>query len=643
MKIAIYSDNFYPEISGISDSIITIAKELSKRGHKVIFYVPKYSKKDFTILKLKFQEINLGKNIQIFRLPSLPYPLSPTKQGRLVLPFLFSFKHIKKFNPDVIYTQSFFGAGIEALLVSKILKIHLVGTNHTLISEFLKYSPIRSKLIEKLMLKYVSWYYNHCQYVTSPSKSVLKDMEKYGFKRKNRFFSNPIDLSYFKPTDKMTKKRIRQKLNLSGKIICYAGRLAEEKNVDQIIKAIKIVKEKFLDVKLMIAGKGKNEEYLKQYVKKLGLEQNVYFLGYLKQDSLLNLYRLSDIFAVMSTAETQCMSMMQAMASGLPVIGADAWAIPEYLNGSHGIVVPAGDVKSLAEKIIYLFNNQEKMEKLEQEGVRYVKNFSVIKIANEWEKTFNKIINGSMFGLKLSIVIPAYNEEKNIKKCLKSILKNNNIQKYNLEIIVVNNNSLDKTGDIASQFSGVKVINEKRKGIVWARQAGYLASKGNLIANIDADNIMPDNWLSKVFYEFGNNPQLFALSGPYVYRELAKWQNFLIKLYYFLGKIICLFTRYVFNFGAMLQGGNYIVKREALERIGGYNTSIKFYGEDTDIARRISSIGRVKFSFSLIMFSSNRRLAEEGIVKSAFRYGINYIWTLFTKKPFSKAYNDIRK
>lgn len=168
MKIAIYSDNFYPEMSGLSDSIISTAKGLSQKGHRIIFYVPRYSKKNFRISKLKPEELNLGNNIDIFRLPSLPYPPAPTKQGRIALPLLASYRHIKNFNPDIIFTQDFFPAGLEALMVSRIFKKPLVGTNHTPLSEFLKYAPVRIKWLERVALKYVSWYYNKCIFVTAP-------------------------------------------------------------------------------------------------------------------------------------------------------------------------------------------------------------------------------------------------------------------------------------------------------------------------------------------------------------------------------------------------------------------------------------------------------------------------------------------
>jgi GT2 family glycosyltransferase len=99
----------------------------------------------------------------------------------------------------------------------------------------------------------------------------------------------------------------------------------------------------------------------------------------------------------------------------------------------------------------------------------------------------------------------------------------------------------------------------------------------------------------------------------------------------------------VLRAGSMIQGGNVVLKRDAIEQIGGFDTTIAFYGEDTDIARRLNQVGNVKFTFDLKMFSSARRLKKEGMLTMAGRYTINYLWTIFRKKPFTKEYTDIRE
>ncbi|PIX90238.1 MAG: glycosyl transferase family 2, partial [Candidatus Moranbacteria bacterium CG_4_10_14_3_um_filter_45_9] len=127
--------------------------------------------------------------------------------------------------------------------------------------------------------------------------------------------------------------------------------------------------------------------------------------------------------------------------------------------------------------------------------------------------------------MKLSIVIPAYNEETYIGKCLESIAMEKTRGRFDVEIIVVNNASDDRTGEVARSFSFVKVVDEPRKGLVRARQTGYEASSGELIANVDADTLMPQGWIETVFTEFSTDSKLVALSGPYIYYDLSTITN----------------------------------------------------------------------------------------------------------------------
>ena len=179
-------------------------------------------------------------------------------------------------------------------------------------------------------------------------------------------------------------------------------------------------------------------------------------------------------------------------------------------------------------------------------------------------------------------------------------------------------------------------------GIVWARKAGFLASTGDIIANVDADSRLTKNWLKKVAEEFSNDPDLVALSGPFILYDLPPLRRLLVRFWYWMVFISQGIIKFFFGSGAFLQGGNYVLRRNALEKIGGYDTNIQFYGEDSDIGRRIIKTGKVKFTFKLPMYSSARRLKEEGTVTTAFRYVINYFWILIFKKPFHMKSNDIR-
>lgn len=244
--------------------------------------------------------------------------------------------------------------------------------------------------------------------------------------------------------------------------------------------------------------------------------------------------------------------------------------------------------------------------------------------------------------MKLSFVIPAYNEEKNIGHCLEAIFKEIGNKKYDLEIIVVNNASTDKTKEVAQRFTGVIVVDEKRKGLSAARHAGFLASTGDLLANIDADTLLTPGWIDKVLKAFSENRNMVAFSGPYIYHDLSQIVNIGVRLFYYAGYAGYLTNRFILNKSSMLQGGNFVVRKSALEKIGGFNLEFDFYGEDTDIARRLHEVGEVVFTFNLPMYTSGRRLAKEGIITMGLRYGINHFWTIFFKKPFTKKFIDIR-
>lgn len=245
--------------------------------------------------------------------------------------------------------------------------------------------------------------------------------------------------------------------------------------------------------------------------------------------------------------------------------------------------------------------------------------------------------------MRLSFVIPAYNEEHYLPDCLESILNQIGDRSQLAEIIVVNNASSDNTREVALRYPGVRVVDEPRKGLTHARQAGFAASTGSLVANVDADCRLTPGWVSQVLAAFNASPTLAALSGPFVYYDLTLRQRFLVRVFYANAYVVYFFNRYILRVGSMVQGGNFVLSRAALTAIGGFNLDISFYGEDTDIARRVNAVGEVRFALSLKMFSSARRLKREGILTMAVRYSINYFWTIFFKRPYTQSHIDIRE
>jgi glycosyltransferase involved in cell wall biosynthesis len=391
MKIAIFSDNFYPELSGIADSITTTGKQLAKLGHKINFVALDYSAKNFQTIGAEKKELELGEGVFVTRIPSVPYPTG-TKQSRLTAPIGLSLRAMKKFDPDVIHTNDIASLGLEALLCARILKKPLVGTDHTPMVEFLKYSPIKGKIIQKTVSRYDAWYYNQCSFVSSPCNAIFTELKKYGFgKPKHRALSNPINIEKYKPV--RNKWPLKKKFELFDYSILYMGRIASEKKIDITIKAVANLVKKVPKLGLVIAGTGAQVDELKALVEQLGIERNVKFFGYLKNiDDMVGLYNGSDLFVIPSVAETQSIVMMQAMACKLPVIAARAWGLAEYVNDKNGILIEPDDAEGLTQKILYLFENQGVALKLGEGGREFVEKFSPENIAREWERIYIDVI-----------------------------------------------------------------------------------------------------------------------------------------------------------------------------------------------------------------------------------------------------------
>jgi glycosyltransferase involved in cell wall biosynthesis len=247
-----------------------------------------------------------------------------------------------------------------------------------------------------------------------------------------------------------------------------------------------------------------------------------------------------------------------------------------------------------------------------------------------------------MSDVLVSFVVPAYNEEVLIGSSLTAIIGEISRTRCPAEIIVVDNGSTDATRDIALSYPDVKVIDEPQRGLVPARGAGCLVSKGKFIANIDADTILPEGWLSRALAEFARRPDLVALSGPHIHYDVGKWARVTAGAFYRGAYLVHVLSKFLVGSGSVMQGGNFIVSRSALEIAGGFNSTFQFYGEDAELARRLSKVGVVEFALALRAFSSGRRFAGEGLIRVLVRYSVNYLWTHWFKHPFSSTWIDFR-
>ncbi|MDO8521677.1 MAG: glycosyltransferase family 2 protein [bacterium] len=236
--------------------------------------------------------------------------------------------------------------------------------------------------------------------------------------------------------------------------------------------------------------------------------------------------------------------------------------------------------------------------------------------------------------MDITLIIPAYNEEDYIGQCLDAAIKNSG-GKFK-EIIVVDNASTDKTAEVAGRYPRVKVVTETRRGTGHARQTGLEYATGNIVAYIDADTVVPEGWVDRIETEF-NDPEVVLLSGPYRYYDAPWYKRWILNSLWWISAPIT--SRVV---GFMALGGNMVMKKTALEAVG-FDRSIAFYGDDTDIARRMHTKGKTLWRMSFYIYTSSRRFLEHGIIKTNAIYVANYLWPVIFHRPFTAVYQDIKR
>jgi len=223
----------------------------------------------------------------------------------------------------------------------------------------------------------------------------------------------------------------------------------------------------------------------------------------------------------------------------------------------------------------------------------------------------------------ISVVIPAFNEEKFIERTLVSLM---NQDFKDFELIVVDNNSQDRTGQIAERF-GAKVVFEPKEGVGYSRQAGFMAAKAPIIATTDADTIVPPNWLSKILKGFESDPELVAFGGFHSLYNGPFLARFAVRYLIFIPWI---FDR-IFSGGWTLSGANLAVRKKAFLQIGGFNTKLKL-SEDADLSQRLRGVGRVCLDMGFRVETSGRRYGR-GLFMAMVQYFPNGLARIFLKKP----------
>lgn len=387
MRIVFATDTYFPASTGTASFLFHITKKLRERGHEVHILAPALSVRGEIYEDENGTFIHGIRSMRVPIYPDLRLPIPVAMRNNIR-------KHIKQIAPDLIHIQHHFPIGRASFIVGRELGIPVIGTNHFMPGNLIHYFPIPKALhsrVEKFAWKQMMDVYEQLEEVTTPTSIAADVLRDVGFKKPVLALSNGVDVSRFQVYGDLAAVRAKYKIP-KKKILLTIGRLDREKRLDLMIEAMPQIL-KSVDVQLVISGKGALAVKLKEQAKQLGVEKNVTFTGFIKDADMTTVLKLGDVFVAAGEAELQCISVLEAMAAGLPVVAADAVALPLLVeDGVNGYLFEMGNWSQLAQRVVDIFLNEAKRKRMAAASLRLIKRHDVTKVAGEYEKIYRRVI-----------------------------------------------------------------------------------------------------------------------------------------------------------------------------------------------------------------------------------------------------------
>lgn len=328
MKVGIFTDTYFPQISGVSTSVKTLKGELERLGHEVII---------FTTTDPNAVE----DEADVVRLPSIPF-ISFKDRRMVIRGLIHAYEVAKKYQLDLVHTQTEFGVGILGKFVAKKLNIPIIHTYHTMYEDYLHYIAkgiiVRPQHVRIMTRKFCQ----HLDGVVCPSQRVEDKLNDYDIDLPMKIIPTGIDLEQFRH-DSVEEKSLRIKLGLPSdkKILLSLSRLSYEKNIQAIIKGMPEIVVADASYHLVIVGDGPYRKELEQLVTSLNLTQSVTFVGEVDNTKVHHYYQLADYFVSLSTSESQGLTYIEALAATTPIIAKDNTYLKHLItNEAMGLLLP---------------------------------------------------------------------------------------------------------------------------------------------------------------------------------------------------------------------------------------------------------------------------------------------------------------
>jgi 1,2-diacylglycerol 3-alpha-glucosyltransferase len=303
MNIGLYTDTYFPQISGVATSIKTLKDALEAAGNNVFI---------FTTTDPHVEKDEIEPNI--FRFSSVPF-ISFTDRRIAYRGFFEASKVAKEVKLDVVHTQTEFSMGTIGKFVAHQLNIPAIHTYHTMYEDYLHY-VLNGHLLKPVHVRaFTRSYLKNMDGVIAPSQRVKKLLTNYQVEPPIRVIPTGVDLTGI---NLVKESNVRQKLGLSNDnlVLLTLSRIAAEKKIDRILSILPTIIEQFPQVKFVIAGDGPDIGDLKDQVKRLTLEDYVIFIGAIPHDEVASYYKMADLFVSASDTETQGLTYIEALAAG---------------------------------------------------------------------------------------------------------------------------------------------------------------------------------------------------------------------------------------------------------------------------------------------------------------------------------------
>ena len=350
MRIAIFTNNYFPRVSGVAVAVDLHERGLRKLGHSTMVVAPDYA----------FGEDPA--KVRVVRVKSLAF----TRQ-RFAIPLNFLDRtviddEVARFNPDIIHTHQPFLLGKSALELADQLAVPLVYTFHTLYDMFAHYFMMDTEQVRKQVRDYVVNFCNCCDVVTMPTEPIRHYMIRNGVNTHTSTLPTGIDFSRFDHVSKTRiKKRIRRsRLEKFSHVLLYVGRLSREKNLSLAVQSLKRLKDQARNVCLVIAGEGPARKSLEKEAEKLSVDDRIIWAGFISQTELPEFYYLADVFLFPSNSDTQGIVLYEARAAGLPIVALDSMAARAIVEDDENGLFAKEDPKDFARKISEILDHPDR-------------------------------------------------------------------------------------------------------------------------------------------------------------------------------------------------------------------------------------------------------------------------------------------